>query len=146
MLARKPGYYCDGEAVVTETGANPRDVLTIAAEPLSEKHYAAFPVALAAWAIRAGTSAGGYCSACNAPWARVIGGTAEAWLPTCSCPGPPPPRRPRVLDCFCGSGRTGIAAQRLGCDFIGIDLSEAYADMARRLLCDDMPLFAGLEG
>jgi len=36
----------------------------------------------------------------------------------------------------------GEAAQRLGCDFVGIDLSPQYADMARRLLCDDMPLFS----
>src|SRR5262245_26005101 len=49
--------------------------------------------------------------------------------------GPLAPRRPRVMDCFAGSGRTGIAAARLGCDFVGVGLSPAYAAMARRLLC-----------
>ena len=67
------------------------------------------------------------------------------WRPTCPH-GDLEPRPALALDPFCGSGRTGIAAQRLGCDFVGVELSPAYADMARRLLCHDMPLLARLEG
>ncbi len=37
-----------------------------------------------------------------------------------------------VLDPFVGSGTTGIAAAEAGCDFIGIDLSEEYLDLAAR--------------
>ena len=37
-----------------------------------------------------------------------------------------------VLDCFMGSGTTGIAAIREGRQYIGIELSPAYADMANR--------------
>jgi len=35
------------------------------------------------------------------------------------------------LDCFVGSGTTGIAAQRLGVDFIGIDANEEYLEIAK---------------
>ena len=36
-----------------------------------------------------------------------------------------------VLDPFMGSGTTAVAAQIEGRDWIGIELSEQYADMAR---------------
>lgn len=38
----------------------------------------------------------------------------------------------RVLDPFCGSGTTGIAATLLGRRFLGIDVSEPYLRMAQR--------------
>jgi len=37
-----------------------------------------------------------------------------------------------VLDPFCGSGTTGVAAASLGRKFIGIDLNSDYLDLARR--------------
>lgn len=45
-----------------------------------------------------------------------------------------------VLDPFCGSGSTGIAALREGLDFIGIEQSEEYATIARRRIYNDAPL------
>lgn len=42
------------------------------------------------------------------------------------------PAEGRVLDPFCGSGSTGIAALTLGYRFVGIDVSAAYLDIARR--------------
>ena len=203
MLAKKQGYFADGEPVKTASGgnqnprpfgksengdrqdgdhlyegdtsgANARDVQTWAAEPLKEKHYAAFPTALAEWCLRAATSARGYCPKCGKPWCRVVevrgvnanrngktadkiaeglrtalGGaehdTAETttldWRPSCSCPAAEP-RPGRVLDPFAGSGRSGIAALRLGLDFTGVELNPEYADMAKRLLREESPLFA----
>ncbi|MGH6893184.1 MAG: DNA methyltransferase, partial [Dongiaceae bacterium] len=35
-----------------------------------------------------------------------------------------------VLDCFAGSGTVGVVCAALGRDFIGIELSERYAEMA----------------
>jgi site-specific DNA-methyltransferase (adenine-specific) len=46
-----------------------------------------------------------------------------------------------VLDPFCGSGTTGLVALRHGRRFVGIELNPAYAEMARRRITDDAPLF-----
>ncbi len=37
-----------------------------------------------------------------------------------------------ILDPFCGSGTTGVACIRTGRNFIGIEINEEYADIARR--------------
>lgn len=39
-----------------------------------------------------------------------------------------------ILDPFCGSGTTGVACLRLGRRFIGIEMNEAYVDVARERL------------
>jgi site-specific DNA-methyltransferase (adenine-specific) len=41
-----------------------------------------------------------------------------------------------VLDPFCGSGTTGLAALEHGCSFIGIDLDPACRDLAHRRLAE----------
>lgn len=50
-----------------------------------------------------------------------------------------------VLDPFAGSGSTLLAADREGFNAIGIELNPAYADMARRRIHGDSPLFAAVE-
>jgi len=42
-----------------------------------------------------------------------------------------------VLDPFCGSGTTGVAALRLGHAFLGIDSGADYLSIAQRRLCDE---------
>jgi DNA modification methylase len=44
------------------------------------------------------------------------------------------PERGLVLDPFVGSGTTCVVAKKLGRDFIGIDISEKYCQMARKRL------------
>jgi DNA modification methylase len=46
-----------------------------------------------------------------------------------------------VLDPFAGSGTTGVVALRNGCNFVGIELSPEYVEMARRRIQSDAPLF-----
>ncbi len=50
-----------------------------------------------------------------------------------------------VLDPFCGSGTTGLVALRHQRDFIGIELNPRYAELARRRIEDDQPLFNRVE-
>ncbi|WP_104753488.1 DNA-methyltransferase [Helicobacter salomonis] len=47
-----------------------------------------------------------------------------------------------VLDCFAGSGSTGVACASLGLDFIGVEKSAAYAQIARQNL-ENAPRFKG---
>ena len=42
------------------------------------------------------------------------------------------PEGSKVLDPFCGSGTTGVAAVQNNRDFVGIDLSEHYTQIATR--------------
>lgn len=51
---------------------NLRAVWSIPHEPNPAEHYAAFPTALAAVCIEAGTSEKGCCQSCGAPWRRII--------------------------------------------------------------------------
>lgn len=41
-----------------------------------------------------------------------------------------------ILDPFCGSGSTGVAAMRSGFRFIGIEQDASYVDVARRRIDD----------
>jgi len=41
-----------------------------------------------------------------------------------------------VLDPFCGSGSTGVAALNMQCNFIGIDASAEYCAFARKRLSE----------
>lgn len=49
-----------------------------------------------------------------------------------------------ILDCFAGSGTTLVAAQRLGRQYIGCDISAEYVSIARRRLAQPytLPMFA----
>lgn len=51
----------------------------------------------------------------------------------------------RVLDCFGGSGTTGIVADQLGRDCTLIELKPEYAAMSERRVKGDSPLFAEVE-
>ncbi len=64
--------------------------------------------------------------------------TTIGWAPSCEHVGSPSPCT--VLDPFCGSGTTGVAALRLGRRFIGIDLNPSYVKMARRRILDKCSL------
>ena len=44
---------------------------------------------------------------------------------------PYPPVPCVVLDPFCGSGTVGVVCQQLGRDFVGLDLSMEYLQLAR---------------
>jgi len=45
-----------------------------------------------------------------------------------------------VLDPFCGSGTTGVAALELSREFVGIELNDEYADIARKRCDESLPI------
>jgi DNA modification methylase len=61
------------------------------------------------------------------------------WLCRLICP-----KGGTVLDPFMGSGSTGIAADREGMHFIGIEQDAEYAEIARKRIVGDCPLFTTL--
>lgn len=50
-----------------------------------------------------------------------------------------------VLDPFGGAGTTGLVADRLQRDAILVELNPAYADIARRRIADESPLFSDVK-
>lgn len=47
-----------------------------------------------------------------------------------------------ILDPFCGAGTTGLVADRLNRDFIGIELNPAYVELARDRINSVTPMFS----
>jgi DNA modification methylase len=75
----------------------------------------------------------------NDPALRVPGYVSIGWSPSCACNAAVVPCT--VLDPFFGAGTTGLVADRLQRDCIGIELNPQYAAMARRRCEGDAPLF-----
>jgi DNA modification methylase len=66
------------------------------------------------------------------------------WAPSCACDaGDPVPQT--VLDPFLGSGTTALVADRLERNAIGVELNPQYAEMARKRIVGDAPMFADVE-
>ena len=60
----------------------------------------------------------------------------KGWKQSCSCIGAKPIPA-TVLDCFGGAGTTGMVANRLGRDAVIVEISEEYAEIARKRIDDD---------
>lgn len=104
-------------------GKNPGDVWTIATAGYHGAHFATFPPALVVRPLMA-TCPERVCSVCGRPWYRV----AASLKPMCPCKAASVPGV--VLDPFMGSGTTAVVAERLGRDWLGIELKPEYAELA----------------
>jgi DNA modification methylase len=94
---------------------------------------AVFPEKLIEPCILAG-SAPRACGICGAPFKRQPAARKDTgqWRP--SCIHNDDSGRCLILDPFCGSATTGAVAERLGRDFLGVELNPATASLARRRL------------
>lgn len=136
MFSKEPHYYFDAIAVREPAKSNGswRNRRTLWSLPHTGgvgDHHAVFPESLAALAILAGTSAGGACRHCGAPFAR---NETLGWVATCACGHDAGSAPCLVLDPFVGSGTTCVAACRLGRAAVGIDIATSYLEIAARRL------------
>ena len=162
MLAKSPSYYFDMEAIkegrndfggrkaaasvvdgVEEYGETrqKKSVWTVPTSSASCGHIAMYPPDLIRPCILAGTSSGGCCSVCGAPYLREVEGVpgntkgtkdtrTVGWKPSCECGGSVD--KCTVLDPFNGSGTTGMVAVEHGRKYIGIELLPENAEMSRK--------------
>ncbi|SHT79929.1 DNA modification methylase [Mycobacteroides abscessus subsp. abscessus] len=123
-------------------GKNPGDVWTIATGGYRSAHHAIFPLALAERMIAAGCPET-RCISCRLPWKRrvlrALGGTAtrSALAPTCGCKTGSEPGL--VCDPFIGSGTSAVAAEKLGRDWLGIELNPEFATIAQKRVAAARP-------
>jgi len=104
-------------------GKNPGDVWTVATAKFPGHHFATFPTALIERPLKA-TCPERVCGSCGSPWRR----SGQRLQPSFRCNGAWRPGL--VLDPFLGSGTTAVVAERLGRDWLGIELKPEYVEMA----------------
>ncbi len=115
-------------------GKNPGDVWTIPTAGYRGAHHAVYPERLIYRPLLA-TCPDRVCERCGEPWRRqrhrAIGHLAVAGelRQYCACEGAGTTKG-IVLDPFIGSGTTAIAAERLGRDWLGIEVNPDFAKQA----------------
>lgn len=126
-----------------KNGKNPGDVWAVPTAIDRLGHQATFPAGLIERPILA-TCPERICIQCDAAWTRptriVSTPTSEGMRHTrkvgglrrCDCRAPSRPGV--VLDPFMGTGTTAVVAERLGRDWLGIELNPTYAALAEQRL------------
>jgi len=147
----------DGTSLNHPIGKNKRDVWFYKPAQFKDAHFAVFPPELIEPCIKAGSSEKGCCAACGAPYKRILKKVGEFqrrwgkgnlsgspyskqgsmqnlyemshWEQTCDC------ETDEIVPCvvmdiFMGSGTTGLVARSYKRDYVGIELSDKYAEMA----------------
>ncbi|MBV9487423.1 MAG: site-specific DNA-methyltransferase, partial [Frankiaceae bacterium] len=126
-------------------GKNPGDVIRYASSNFRGAHHATFPVGLIELLIRAGCPEA-RCTTCHQPWRRTLlrstdGRARRTSLgPSCSCRAASEPGL--VIDPFMGAGTTAIAAERLGRNWLGIELNRDFAILAEKRIQAARPIAA----
>jgi len=126
-------------------GRNKRCVWSVNTVSSTKKHYAMYPPKLVKTPIRAACPKE-VCVVCKMPRVPIYRYTASdkntsyefAGLSECSCVGEGTAeyRRGVVIDPFFGTGTTGMVATAEGRNYVGIDLSPDYIEIARKQLSD----------
>jgi DNA modification methylase len=115
-------------------GKNPGDVWTLSTSTFRGGHHATFPEALVERPLLASCPER-VCIACGLAWRRQrllssLGTLAVRgeMRPTCTCEAAWRPGL--ILDPFLGSGTTAVVAERLGRDWLGVELNPDFAGVA----------------
>lgn len=122
-------------------GKNPGDVWVIPTAGYRGAHHAVFPEKLVQRPVLAGCPEQ-VCSECGVPWRRqkhrVVGGVAVIgeMAAACECGGSVGTRPGVVLDPFMGAGTTAIVAEKLGREWLGIELNPMFAEQANARIAD----------
>jgi site-specific DNA-methyltransferase (adenine-specific) len=118
-------------------GKNPGDVWRLPASGYRGAHFATFPERLVELPLLASCPEA-VCSRCGRPWRRgpikTLGKLAVRGdvAPDCGCEVDPRPGL--VLDPFFGAGTVGVVANRLGRDWLGIELNPDFVALANARL------------
>lgn len=120
-------------------GKNPADVWQLAVSSYRGAHFATYPVRLVERMVLAGTPEA-RCTACRTAYRRPVRrlgaiATRLALQAMCDCAAPSEPGL--VLDPFMGSGTTAIAAEKLGRDWLGIELNPSFVDLATERISEE---------
>ena len=102
-------------------GKNPGDIFNINTHPYPEAHFATFPVALPIKILKCACPKQ-VCKKCGKPRENEEECCNAGW------------EAGIVLDPFFGSGTTGVAAEKLGLRWVGIELNDEYVTIARKRL------------
>ena len=143
LLSNDEKYYYDKWAIMEKGKSkefgyrNKSTIWKVVSSNSKEEHYASFSTELVKPCILAGTSDYGVCSVCGNQYVREVEKTqlyfrTLGWKATCECNAEIVPAT--VIDIFSGTGTTGDCALRNGRNYIGIDLSEKYNEIAERRL------------
>jgi len=150
----------DNDITFNPRGRNMRCVWDITTQPFKEAHFAVFPPELPERCIKAGCPKE-ICNKCGKARERVWKKTGEfqrRWSKN-NADGSPYNKQDSmqneyqetgytdcgcnagfnsgiVLDPFMGSGTTAVVAKKLGRQWVGIELNEAYIEMANRRISD----------
>jgi len=125
--APEPGQ----EHAFHKKGKNPGDYWNISTKPFPKAHFAVYPPSLCKKPIKAGCPKK-VCQKCGKP---KIKKPDFKNIPVCRC-DEPEWKNGVVLDPFAGAGSTWVMARKLGRDFLGIEIVEEYAEMARERIPD----------
>lgn len=119
-------------------GTNPSDVWLINGDGRNVDHRAVFPEELPKRCIQVSTP-DRVCENCGVPYEKEVhveedtvlspGGDYATYEKQCQCDAGHEPGV--VMDPFLGSGTTAIAAANSGFDWVGVELSDKYAEIAR---------------
>jgi site-specific DNA-methyltransferase (adenine-specific) len=171
-LVKRPKYFYDLDSIrVVHASSgllskNPGDLWSIPIAHFRGAHFATFNPKVVERPLLA-TCPLRVCLMCDQPWRREPGRIvtigkrgpagqdrlvrryATSWrtlrqpgplVPDCDCDAPTRPGI--VLDPFFGTGTVGVVAERHGRSWVGIELSEAYAELAWQRLGRDGPPLA----